>query len=71
MHTLQAQLSTQDAEVAELKVKSQAVHAASRPLGSQGGQGEDGKNLKAMQATTRNVLLAQVCSACLSGCSMT
>lgn len=71
VHTLQAQLSIQDAEVAELKVKSQAVHAASRPPGSQAGQEEDRKSLKAMQATTRNVLLAQVCSARVSGYSMT
>ncbi|KAL0030510.1 hypothetical protein WJX79_000290 [Trebouxia sp. C0005] len=62
LQTLQAQLSTQDLELTELRVNSQAAAAqtASKPSGPQSDRDEDQKGLKAMQATTRNVLLAQV-----------
>ncbi len=63
LQTLQAQLSTQDLELTELRVNSQAAaaHAASKASKSQSNKEQEG--LKAMQATTRNVLLAQVCCA--------
>ncbi|DBB03226.1 TPA: hypothetical protein ACH3X1_013287 [Trebouxia sp. C0004] len=65
LQTLQAQLSTQDLELAELRVKNQAAaaHAASNSasgLGAQPNKDNKQEGLKAMQATTRNVLLAQV-----------
>ncbi|KAA6420754.1 MAG: hypothetical protein FRX49_09331 [Trebouxia sp. A1-2] len=52
----------QDLELTELRVNSQAAAAqtASKPSGPQSDRDEDQKGLKAMQATTRNVLLAQV-----------
>ncbi|KAL0024417.1 hypothetical protein WJX77_000946 [Trebouxia sp. C0004] len=58
LQTLQAQLSTQDLELAELRVKSQAAaaHAASNSasgLKAQSNKDKEQEGLKAMQATTR------------------
>ena len=62
-HHLQTQLSTQEVELDELRVKVQAAeaHAASKAAGARPGQEEDSVSSKAMRTTTRNVLLAQVC----------
>ena len=63
-HDLQTSLSSQDAELAEMQVRLEAAetHAAQRAVGQQKAQQEEERAAgKAMQATTRNVLLAQVC----------
>ena len=62
-HDLQTSLSTQDAELAEMQFKLEAAetHAAQRAAGQQKARQEEEREAgKAVQTTTRNVLLAQV-----------
>lgn len=62
-HELQTQLSTQDAELAELQVRVQAAeaHATRKAAAAKKSQQEEEQMQgKAMQANTRKLLLAQV-----------
>lgn len=61
-HALQTQLSTQGAELAELRAKTHAQEVSARDKAFRSDQEEDQTGSKAMQATTRSVLLAQVWS---------
>ena len=69
MHALQGQLQTQEADLAELHLKCQlaerraadSIPFSSSPSG-QAAATAAGNTSKAMQTSTRNLLLAQVCS---------